>query len=174
MAAALLLVACDAAERPDAGAERADAGTPVTSVHSGPSTLKASCNLDCAVVIDGQAYGAAPVTMPNIAPGKHKVRFTANSRFGTAVKEVEVDAQGGQPLEVNGRFGVGTLSVTASEPVTVIVGGKKLGRGTSQTLSLLEGKHEVTAVARTLGAKKQSVTIRDGEKSELSFDFAKP
>jgi hypothetical protein len=58
-------------------------------------------------------------------------------------------------------------------PVTLFISGKTLGKGTSQTLSLLEGKHEVTAVARKLGAKKQSVKIRDGEKSELSFDFGK-
>ena len=155
----------------DAGAI-ADAGA-ANEASGADDALQLSCNVDCSVVVDGKARGAAPVSIPVLKRGKHRVRFSADTEFGRAVKEMVVTTVEGELKVVEAQFVTGSLMVFSNTPVEVMVLGKKVGPTPTPALRLIEGQHEVVAVHKKLGSKTKQVTIRPGGTTAVRFEFKK-
>lgn len=146
-------------------APAADEGaTPSSLAPTGPS-LRIETDPDEAMVfVDGEEAGLTPISIANVAVGRHQVRVTSQ---GYAPTELSLDVvEGKEPAPL--RFVLQPVSArltVRSDPqgATVRIGGKKEGATPLEAFWLAPGSHEVRLELRGFKTFVQKLEAKAGE-----------
>jgi hypothetical protein len=147
------------------------AETPVTgqlAVQSDPPGAK--------VFVDGAERGVAPVTIPDLTPGDHRVELQSDG--ASAKHTVTVQAGGTASLVVPiGSAATagpvsGWVSVKAPFSLEIREGGRLLGTSDAERLMLAAGRHELDLVNDTLGYRaSRVVVVAPGKVAPISLEL---
>jgi hypothetical protein len=147
------------------------AETPVTgqlAVQSDPPGAK--------VFVDGAERGVAPVTIPDLTPGDHRVELQSDG--ASAKHTVTVQAGGTASLVVPiGNAATagpvsGWVSVKAPFSLEIREGGRLLGTSDAERLMLAAGRHELDLVNDTLGYRaSRVVVVAPGKVAPISLEL---
>jgi hypothetical protein len=112
------------------------------------------------VTLDGREAGFTPLTLKDVAAGRHSLVIEAES--GTVRRTVRVQA--GERTIARYEITGGFLSIISKFPVEVYQGKKRIGVSSDGHLSLAPGRYKVTLVnARFNYRADVEFTIRAGE-----------
>ena len=119
------------------------------------------------VLLDGKAVGDSPLSLDNIAAGRHTITLVSAS--GSIKRTIRVDA--GRTTNLDIPIFSGWVGIFAPFVVEVSEGGKVIGTTEESRLMLSPGRHELTLVNRELGyAASRSVDIEPGEVRSITLD----
>lgn len=128
------------------------------------------------VIVDGAERGVAPLTIPDLAPGDHKVELQSDN--GSAKHTVTVQAGGTASLVVpiGAATSGGPVSgwVTVKAPFTMEIReqGRLLGTTDADRLMIAAGRHELDLVNDTLGYRaSRVVVVGPGKVASISLDL---
>lgn len=117
------------------------------------------------VLIDGKAVGETPVTLSDLAPGKHALTIVGSS--GSVKKVIRIEA--GKTLTLEVPIYSGWIAVFAPVPLDIAENGKAIGTTDQGRLMLSPGLHQLTLSNRQLGYKTvQIVDIEPGEERSIN------
>lgn len=117
------------------------------------------------VLIDGKPMGETPVTLTDLAPGKHALTLVTAS--GSVKKLVRVEAGKTTTLEVP--IYSGWIAVFAPIPLDIAENGRAIGTTDQGRLMLSPGLHQLTLSNKRLSYKAvQVVDIEPGEERSIS------
>jgi TonB family protein len=121
-----------------------------------------------AVWIDGVEAGSAPIVLPGVAPGLHRLRVV---REGYASAELTLQVAEGMGL-VPLRFALAGVTapveIRAGDGVTVRIDGHEVGRTPLAPVHVAPGVHEIRLERRGFVPQRHSVLARVGEPILLS------
>ena len=118
------------------------------------------------VLLDGKAVGESPVTLADLAPGKHALTLVGSS--GSVKKVVRIEA--GKTLTLEVPIYSGWIAVFAPIPLDIAENGRAIGTTEQGRLMLSPGLHQLTLSNRQLGFKGvQIVDIEPGEERSISI-----
>jgi hypothetical protein len=129
------------------------------------------------VLVDGTERGAAPVTIPDLAPGEHHVELQAAD--GTSAKHTVTVQAGGTaslvvPMGASAAGGPvsGWVSVKAPFSMEIREQGRLLGSTEADRVMLAAGRHELDLVNDTLGYHSTRVVqVPPGKVVSISLDL---
>jgi hypothetical protein len=128
------------------------------------------------VIVDGTERGVAPLTIPDLAPGDHKVELQSDN--GSAKHTVTVQAGGTASLVVpigaaaSGGPVSGWVTVKAPFSMEIREQGRLLGTTDADRLMLAAGRHELDLVNDTLGYRaSRVVVVGPGKVASISLDL---
>ena len=128
------------------------------------------------VIIDGTERGVAPLTIPDLAPGDHKVELQSDA--GSAKHTVTVQAGGTASLVVpigaaaSGGPVSGWVAVKAPFTMEIREQGRLLGTTDADRLMITAGRHELDLVNDTLGYRaSRVVVVGPGKVASISLDL---
>jgi hypothetical protein len=118
------------------------------------------------VLLDGKAVGTSPVTVPDVAVGRHGITVMAEA--GAVRRTVRVDAGAKATLDIPIFSGF----VAISAPIIFDVSERGRGLGTSENqIMLAPGRHELRLTNKDLFySTTQTVDIEPGEILPLKID----
>jgi hypothetical protein len=117
------------------------------------------------VLLDGKPVGETPVTLTDLAPGKHALTLVTTS--GSVKKLVRVEAGKTTTLEVP--IYSGWIAVFAPIPLDIAENGRAIGTTDQGRLMLSPGLHQLTLSNKRLSYKAvQVVDIEPGEERSIS------
>lgn len=117
------------------------------------------------VLLDGKAMGETPVTLADLAPGKHALTIVGSS--GSVKKVIRIEA--GKTLALEVPIYSGWIAVFAPVPLDIAENGKAIGTTDQGRLMLSPGLHQLTLSNRQLGYKTvQIVDIEPGEERSIN------
>jgi hypothetical protein len=132
----------------------AGAGTGELRVESVPDGAR--------VVLDGHKVGLTPLTLKDIAAGRHELVLEGES--GTLRRTVSVKAN--QPTVARYEITSGFLAVVSRIPVEIFDGTRKLGASDGGHIALAPGQYKVRLVNTQYGYRDEvEFTIKAGEVS---------
>ena len=118
------------------------------------------------VMLDGKDVGESPITVDNVAPGKHTLTFITPS--GTIKKPIRMEA--GKPLSLDVPIYSGWIAVFSPVTLDIAENGKAIGTTEQGRLMLSPGRHQLTFSNKEMGYKTtQAVDIQPGEESSVSL-----
>jgi serine/threonine protein kinase len=128
------------------------------------------------VTVDGEAHGAAPVSVADLAPGDHEVVLQADG--GSPVRQ-HVVIQAGVTSSVLAPVATaaagpvsGWLSIKAPVAMEIREGGRLLGTSEADRIMMTAGKHDLEIVNETLGYRSlRSVQVPPGKVAALGIDL---
>jgi hypothetical protein len=119
------------------------------------------------VLLDGKAVGDSPLSLDNIAAGRHTITLVSAS--GSIKRTIRVEA--GRTTKLDIPIFSGWVGIFAPFVVEVSEGGRVIGTTEESRLMLSPGRHELTLVNRELGyAASRSVDIEPGEVRSITLD----
>jgi hypothetical protein len=128
------------------------------------------------VIVDGTERGVAPLTIPDLAPGDHKVELQSDA--GGAKHTVTVQAGGTASLVVpigtaaSGGPVSGWVAVKAPFTMEIREQGRLLGTTDADRLMITAGRHELDLVNDTLGYRaSRVVVVGPGKVASISLDL---
>jgi hypothetical protein len=117
------------------------------------------------VLVDGAAAGETPLTLDDLAPGRHTLTFVTAA--GTVKKIVRVEA--GKTLTLDVPVYSGWVAVFAPIALDISENGRGIGSTEQGRLMLSPGKHELTLSNREFGYKAvRTVTVEPGEERPIT------
>ena len=117
------------------------------------------------VLLDGKAVGESPVTLTDLAPGKHALTIVGSS--GSVKKVIRLEA--GKTLSLEVPIYSGWIVVFSPVPLDIAENGRAIGTTEQGRLMLSPGLHQLTLSNRPLGFKTvQIVDIEPGEERPIS------
>ena len=118
------------------------------------------------VLLDGKAVGESPVTLSDLAPGKHALTLVGSS--GSVKKVVRIEA--GKTLTLEVPIYSGWIAVFAPIPLDIAENGRAIGTTDQGRLMLSPGLHQLTLSNRQLGYKGvQIVDVEPGEERSINI-----
>jgi hypothetical protein len=118
------------------------------------------------VLLDGKAVGESPLTLTDVAPGKHSLTLVTSA--GSVKKVVRIEAGKTTTLEIP--IYSGWIVVFAPVPLDIAENGRAIGSSDQGRLMLSPGLHQLTLTNRRLGYKGvQIVDIEPGEERSISI-----
>lgn len=129
------------------------------------------------VIVDGERKGPAPVTVSDLAAGRHKVELQADG--ATVQQEVTIEPGATNSLVVpmsSARSGPvsGWVAVNAPIEVQVYEGSQLVGSSQSDRILMTAGRHELDIVNETLGLKsRQTVQVLPGKSVSVKVQLPK-
>jgi hypothetical protein len=118
------------------------------------------------VLLDGKAVGESPLTLTDVAPGKHSLTLVTSA--GSVKKVVRIEAGKTTTLEIP--IYSGWIVVFAPVPLDIAENGRAIGSSDQGRLMLSPGLHQLTLTNRQLGYKGvQIVDIEPGEERSISI-----
>jgi hypothetical protein len=118
------------------------------------------------VLLDGKAVGESPVTLADLAPGKHALTLVGAS--GSVKKVVRIEA--GKTLTLEVPIYSGWIAVFAPIPLDIAENGRAIGTTEQGRLMLSPGLHQLTLSNRQLGYKGvQIVDVEPGEERSINI-----
>jgi PEGA domain len=129
------------------------------------------------VLVDGTERGIAPLTIPDLTPGDHKVELQSGD--GASAKHtVTVQAGGTASLVVpiGGTTTAGPVSgwVSVRAPFTMEIreGGRLLGTTDADRLMIAAGRHELDLLNDSLGYRAtRAVVVAPGKVASIALDL---
>ena len=153
-----------ATERPSA----APPTTPVKAVEASKvGTLALTTQpAGARVLLDGKPVGESPLTLTDVAPGKHSLTLVTSA--GSVKKVLRIEAGKTTTLEVP--IYSGWIVVFSPVPMDIAENGRAIGTSDQGRLMLSPGLHQLTLTNRALGYKGvQIVDIEPGEERSISI-----
>jgi hypothetical protein len=142
------------------------AGPPPTSKIAGTLTLTSEPS-GAVVLVDDQPAGETPLTLSNVAPGRHVLTFQSTS--GTVKKTVRVLA--GKTLAVDVPMFSGWVAIEAPIILDVSENGRIIGTTEQRRLLLPPGRHQIMVSNRELAySATHTVEIEAGEERRLVLE----
>jgi len=143
------------------------AAPPVPPVASNRGRLAITTQVPGAkVLLDGKRVGDTPVTIDDVAPGRHVVSLS--SPEGSAKRTIRIEA--GQTFTLDVPLYSGFVAVSIPFVVQVAEGGKVLGTSENQIL-LAPGHHRLSLGNKDLGyAETVEVDVQPGEAERVERD----
>jgi hypothetical protein len=118
------------------------------------------------VAVDGTARGTTPVTLNDVAAGRHTV--VLQSSAGSIERTIAVTPNG--TAEIDELIFSGFLTIYAPFELTVSEGPRALHPDDRNQLMLPPGRHDLRLVNRTLGYEEvHRVDLKPGQKATLSI-----
>ena len=118
------------------------------------------------VLLDGKAVGESPLTLTDVAPGKHSLTLVTTA--GSVKKVIRIEAGKTTTLEIP--IYSGWIVVFAPVPLDISENGRAIGSSDQGRLMLSPGLHQLTLTNRQLGYKGvQIVDIEPGEERSISI-----
>ena len=118
------------------------------------------------VLVDGKAAGTSPVTLKDLAPGRHTITLMADA--GAVRRTVRVEAGGTATLDVP--IFSGFVEISAPIVLQVSEGGRSLGTSENQIM-LAPGHHELRLANADLNyVVTKAVEVEPGEGARLQID----
>ena len=118
------------------------------------------------VLVDGKARGVTPVTLTDIAPGRHTIIL--KSTAGTVGRTVTVTA--GETALVDESIFSGFVAVFSPFELTIMEGGRALTPDDRGQVMMAPGRHELRLVNRSLGYDvPRQVDVKPGETTRLTI-----
>ncbi len=118
------------------------------------------------VFLDGKDVGESPLTLKDVAPGKHSLTLATSA--GSVKKVVRIEAGKTTTLEIP--IYSGWIVVFAPVPLDIAENGRAIGSSDQGRLMLSPGLHQLTLTNRQLGYKGvQIVDIEPGEERSISI-----
>jgi hypothetical protein len=106
-----------------------------------------------------------------LAPGPHDVRFE-NRTLG--LREVRhIDIRPGETTAVSLEKPMSHITVTASEPATVLIDGQPAGETPLTDFAVAVGSRDVTVTSASGVVRHQTITVKV-QSSTIDVDFSKP
>lgn len=106
-----------------------------------------------------------------LAPGPHDVRFE-NRTLG--LREVRhIDIRPGETTAVSLEKPMSHITVTASEPATVLIDGQPAGETPLTDFAVAVGSRDVTVTSASGVVRRQTITVKV-QSSTIDVDFSKP
>ena len=147
------------------------AETPVTgqlAVQSDPPGAK--------VFVDGAERGIAPVTIPDLSPGDHRVELQSEGASAKHTVTVQAGGTASLVVPIGSAATAGPVSgwVSVKAPFTMEIreAGRLLGTSDAERLMLAAGRHEVDLVNDTLGFRaSRVVVIPPGKVAPISLEL---
>jgi hypothetical protein len=119
------------------------------------------------ILLDGKSVGESPVSLDNIAAGRHTVTLVSAS--GSIKRTIRVDP--GRTTRLDIPIFSGWVGIFAPFVVEVSEGGTVIGTTEESRLMLSPGKHDLTLVNRELGYRaSRTVEIEPGEVRSITLD----
>ena len=119
------------------------------------------------ILLDGKTVGESPVSLDNIAAGRHTVTLVSAS--GSIKRTIRVDP--GRTTKLDIPIFSGWVGIFAPFVVEVSEDGKVIGTTEESRLMLPPGKHDLTLVNRELGYRaSRTVEIEPGEVRSITLD----
>ena len=153
------------------GAEKLSATVPAVPAKPVESTKVGTLALTtqpagARVLLDGKAVGESPLTLTDVAPGKHSLTLVTSA--GSVKKVVRIEAGKTTTLEIP--IYSGWIVVFAPVPLDIAENGRAIGSSDQGRLMLSPGLHQLTLTNRQLGYKGvQIVDIEPGEERSISI-----
>ncbi len=129
------------------------------------------------VFVDGQRKGPAPLTINELAVGKHRVELQANG--ANVQQEVTIEPGATNSLVVpmssvsNGPVS-GWLSVSSPVELQVFEGDRLVGSSLSDRVLMTAGRHDIDLVNETLGYRSsQTVVVTPGRVAPVKVQLPK-
>lgn len=136
------------------------AAAPPAAAARKTGTLNVSSTPTAQVILDGKARGVTPLTLSDVAPGRHEV--VLRSQDGTVRRTVTVAANGAVNIEE--AIFAGWVSVLSPFEVEVAENGRVLRPDDRSQIMLPPGAHDLRFANKTLGyATTQKVEVNPGE-----------
>ncbi len=147
------------------------AEAPVTgqlAVQSDPAGAK--------VIVDGTERGVAPLTIPDLAPGDHKVELQSDSGSARHTVTVQAGSTASLVVPIGAAAAGGPVSgwVAVKAPFTMEIReqGRLLGTTDADRLMLAAGRHELDLVNDTLGYRaSRAVVVAPGKVAAIALDL---
>ncbi len=119
------------------------------------------------VTLDGKPVGQSPLTLEDVAPGRHTLTFVSGS--GTVKRTVRVEA--GRTARLDVPIFSGWVGIYAPFVVDVAAAGRVIGTTDEPRLMLGPGRHVLTLTNRDLGySATETVDIEPGEVRSITLD----
>jgi hypothetical protein len=117
------------------------------------------------VLLDGKAVGDTPLTLADVAAGKHTLTLVTTA--GSVKKTVRVEV--GKTATIDVPIYSGWIAVFSPVPLDIAENGRAVGTTEQGRLMLSPGLHQLTLTNRELGYKAvQVVDIEPGEERSIS------
>ena len=149
-------------DEPSLKVEPADKIEPLVETIAKPvGTLQVeSTPVGAEVIVDGKSYGAAPVTVADLAPGSHTV--TLKHTVGTVTKKVSVKA--GETALVSEAIFAGWVAIFSPIAINVVVDGEPMTLPEDGRFMLAPGKHVVALISERFNYRSsETFQVRPGE-----------
>jgi len=118
------------------------------------------------VLLDGKAVGDTPLTLADVAAGKHTLTLVTTA--GSVKKTVRVEV--GKTATVDVPIYSGWIAVFSPVPLDIAENGRAIGTTEQGRLMLSPGLHQLTLTNKELGYKGvQVVDIEPGEERSISI-----
>ncbi len=117
------------------------------------------------ILLDGKAVGDSPLTLADVAAGKHTLTMVTTA--GSVKKTVRVEV--GKTATLDVPIYSGWIAVFSPVPLDIAENGRAIGTTEQGRLMLSPGLHQLTLTSRELGYKSvQIVDIEPGEERSIS------
>ena len=118
------------------------------------------------VLFDGKAAGQSPLTLPNVAPGRHTVTLVGDT--GSVKRTIKVDA--GETARVDVSIFSGFAAISAPIVLDVSENGRGLGTSDNQVM-LTPGRHDLLLTNKDLQySTTATVDVEPGEVKQIKLD----
>ena len=118
------------------------------------------------VLFDGKVAGQSPLTLPNVAPGRHTVTLVGDT--GSVKRTIKVDA--GETARVDVSIFSGFAAISAPIVLDVSENGRGLGTSDNQVM-LTPGRHDLLLTNKDLQySTTATVDVEPGEVKQIKLD----
>lgn len=125
------------------------------------------------VTVDGEARGAAPLTVRNLTPGQHRVNVRSGGTSYTRTVQIEAGATASLVIGANGVTPWGWVSIATPVAVQVFEGQRLIGTSDIDKIMLTGGEHELEFVSEPVGFRA-SRKVRVGANQTTSVALEMP
>ena len=128
------------------------------------------------VLVDGTERGVAPLTIPDLAPGDHKVELQSDGASARHTVNVQAGGTASLVVPIGGTTTAGPVSgwVSVKAPFTMEIReqGRLIGTTDADRLMLAAGRHELDLVNESLGYRATRVVqVGPGKVAAISLDL---
>ena len=128
------------------------------------------------VLVDGTERGVAPLTIPDLAPGDHRVELQSDGASAKHTVTVQAGGTASLVVPIGGAATAGPVSgwVSIKAPFTMEIReqGRLLGTSDAERVMMAAGRHELDLVNDTLSYRaSRVVVVAPGKVASVSLDL---
>jgi hypothetical protein len=126
------------------------------------------------VTIGGQRRGVTPLTVTDLAPGRHTVLLEGSLGSISRSVTIEPGLTASLVTDIMSAPATGFLQVTAPNAVEILENGRLLGSSGSGRISLPTGQHQLEIVNQALGYRiTRTIQVAAGATTPIALEFPK-
>jgi PEGA domain-containing protein len=126
------------------------------------------------VTVDGEARGAAPLTVRNLTPGQHRVVVKSGSTNYTRTVQIEAGSTASLVIGANGVTPWGWISIATPVSVQVFEGQRLIGTSDIEKIMLTGGDHDLEFVSEPIGFRAaRKVRVGANQTTSVALEMPK-